>query len=113
MVQLFIECIHSRYLHATIRMFKLGFTLSRINIQLIITKTYLSLLPLTTTKIVFNLFRGPIRLLILGMKWVSNHYDLQMFGLKLNDCDMSNFNPLEVEARHNFEWGDFFFQLKI
>ena len=46
---------------------------------------------LSTTIIDVNLLRYPIKALMLGMKCVFKHQDLQMFGLKLN-----NINPLEV-----------------
>ena len=40
---------------------------------------------------------------LIKMRCVSKHQDLQMFGVKLNK-DMSNVHPLEVVGRDNFKW---------
>ena len=42
-------------------------------------------------RVVYNLLYQPIQLLILGIKYVLKHQDLQMFGPKLNKC--GQFSP--------------------
>ena len=49
-----------------------------------INRSILTLILLITTIDVFNQFYSPINSLLLGMKLLSKHQDLQMFSLKLN-----------------------------
>ena len=47
-------------------------------------QVFLTLIMLITTIVVLNLFYYSTKWLLLGMKWVSKHQDLQMCVLKLN-----------------------------
>ena len=47
----------------------------------------LTLYALSTTIIAFNSFPYPIKSLLLEIKLVFNHQDLQIFVLKLNKCE--------------------------
>ena len=41
-----------------------------------------------------------VKLLILGMEWVSEYEDFQMFGFELNTLEFVD----RGIARHNFKW---------
>ena len=46
-----------------------------------------------------------VELLLLGMKWVFKHHDLQKFGLKLKlKVIFTHLKLCVAVARHNFKW---------